>query len=1343
MKLKLNMKTITTIIATLVLLLFANDYSIGQTTDIYTANDTWIVPAGVTQITIEAWGGGGGGGGARAGCASSCEQTATGGGGKGGMYRTDVLNVSPGDNISITVGLGGSGGIFNGGSAAANAGQPGGISLVTLNSTPVVRALGGNGGGGAHLSTTGTGATGYVVGTALPATGYEGGNGSGSCKTTSSQNGGNGGGGAGSGGDGTNAVAPVCPCCSNHQGAVGLGGSGSGGNGGLGALGTSIGQTAGSPASAVGLSGGGGGARAYVNGAQNGAGGGAGARGEVRITYIEACDPQTANAGAAMPAICQGGTTIGLGGSVGGSATTGQWSTPSGGTFSPNANTLNATWTPPPGYSGTATLTLTTTNGCSTHATSNKTVTVNAAAIPTITPSALGFCPGGDVELESSSGASYSWSPTGGTSQTATITTGGNYTVTVTYANGCQRTSNAVNIQAYASPSAPTIGTITQPTCTTPTGSIQLTGLPAGNWTLSAPGGAGTGNSTTIAGLAPNTYSFTVTDANGCISPVSANAVVNPAPATPTAPTIGTITQPTCTTPTGSIQLTGLPAGNWTLSAPGGAGTGASTTIAGLAPNTYSFTVTDANGCISTVSLNAVVNTAPVSPAAPTIGTITQPTCTTPTGSIELTGLPSGNWTLSAPGGAGTGTSTTIAGLAPNTYSFTVTDANGCISTVSANAVVNTAPVSPAAPTIGTITQPTCTTPTGSIELTGLPAGNWTLSAPGGAGTGTSTTITGLAPNTYSFTVTDANGCISTVSANAVVDVAPATPTAPTVGTITQPTCTVSTGSVELSGLPAGSWTINPGNIAGTGATFTVLGLAPDTYTFTVTNADGCESTASLNAVVNPAPASPNAPTIGTITQPTCTTPTGSIELTGLPAGNWTLSAPGGAGTGTSTTITGLAPNTYSFTVTDANGCISTVSANAVVQNITPPTSPVASVTVAPTCDEPTGTIEISSPIGANYSYSVNGGTPQSSAVFAGLTPGDYDFIAIDNSNSCESTVTTVTIIPQGDFPTISVVNTEELVCNGDNDASITIAINGGTAPYDVSWSTPNGVDLEATNLTAGSYTVTVVDANGCQDDQTISITAPQAIGGNFNITNPTCNGSNGSVTVSGQHGESPYSYDWIGQGNTTNTLSGISAGNYSVEITDTNGCQSVVSTTVTSSGDVNVSVWTDNNMLVQGESTLIQTDVTPSSSGVTYQWNPGVGLSCTTCASPVATPSQTTTYTVVVTSAEGCQHTDSITIFVEQLCGDFHIPTMFSPNADGHNDGFCVHGSEGCITSFEIQIFNRWGEMVYQSEDPTECWDGTHKGKILNTAAFVFRLKATTEQGVSVEESGSFNLVR
>ena len=1100
MKLKLNMKTITTIIATLVLLLFANDYSIGQTTDIYTANDTWIVPAGVTQITIEAWGGGGGGGGARAGCASSCEQTATGGGGKGGMYRTDVLNVSPGDNISITVGLGGSGGIFNGGSAAANAGQPGGISLVTLNSTPVVRALGGNGGGGAHLSTTGTGATGYVVGTALPATGYEGGNGSGSCKTTSSQNGGNGGGGAGSGGDGTNAVAPVCPCCSNHQGAVGLGGSGSGGNGGLGALGTSIGQTAGSPASAVGLSGGGGGARAYVNGAQNGAGGGAGARGEVRITYIEACDPQTANAGAAMPAICQGGTTIGLGGSVGGSATTGQWSTPSGGTFSPNANTLNATWTPPPGYSGTATLTLTTTNGCSTHATSNKTVTVNAAAIPTITPSALGFCPGGDVELESSSGASYSWSPTGGTSQTATITTGGNYTVTVTYANGCQRTSNAVNIQAYASPSAPTIGTITQPTCTTPTGSIQLTGLPAGNWTLSAPGGAGTGNSTTIAGLAPNTYSFTVTDANGCISPVSANAVVNPAPATPTAPTIGTITQPTCTTPTGSIQLTGLPAGNWTLSAPGGAGTGASTTIAGLAPNTYSFTVTDANGCISTVSLNAVVNTAPVSPAAPTIGTITQPTCTTPTG---------------------------------------------------------------------------------------------------------------------------------------------------------------------------------------------------------------------------------------------------SIELTGLPAGNWTLSAPGGAGTGTSTTITGLAPNTYSFTVTDANGCISTVSANAVVQNITPPTSPVASVTVAPTCDEPTGTIEISSPIGANYSYSVNGGTPQSSAVFAGLTPGDYDFIAIDNSNSCESTVTTVTIIPQGDFPTISVVNTEELVCNGDNDASITIAINGGTAPYDVSWSTPNGVDLEATNLTAGSYTVTVVDANGCQDDQTISITAPQAIGGNFNITNPTCNGSNGSVTVSGQHGESPYSYDWIGQGNTTNTLSGISAGNYSVEITDTNGCQSVVSTTVTSSGDVNVSVWTDNNMLVQGESTLIQTDVTPSSSGVTYQWNPGVGLSCTTCASPVATPSQTTTYTVVVTSAEGCQHTDSITIFVEQLCGDFHIPTMFSPNADGHNDGFCVHGSEGCITSFEIQIFNRWGEMVYQSEDPTECWDGTHKGKILNTAAFVFRLKATTEQGVSVEESGSFNLVR
>ncbi len=176
-------------------------------------------------------------------------------------------------------------------------------------------------------------------------------------------------------------------------------------------------------------------------------------------------------------------------------------------------------------------------------------------------------------------------------------------------------------------------------------------------------------------------------------------------------------------------------------------------------------------------------------------------------------------------------------------------------------------------PQIGDITHPTCGVSTGSVDLSGLPAsGTWTLTRyPGGitsTGTGTTTTVGLLASGSYTWTVTNAAGCISVSSLSAVVNPQPATPTAPIIGDITHPTCGVSTGSVDLSGLPAsGTWTLTryPGGITstGTGTTTTVGLLASGSYTWTVTNAAGCISVSSLSAVVNPQPATPTAPIIG------------------------------------------------------------------------------------------------------------------------------------------------------------------------------------------------------------------------------------------------------------------------------------------------------------------------------------------------------------------------------------------------------------------------------------------------------------------------------------------------
>jgi len=427
----------------------------------------------------------------------------------------------------------------------------------------------------------------------------------------------------------------------------------------------------------------------------------------------------------------------------------------------------------------------------------------------------------------------------------------------------------------------------------------------------------------------------------------------------PTAPSAGAITQPTCSVTTGSVVLNGLPAtGTWSLTrSPGGyitTGTGTTTTVSGISPGTYSFTVTLA-GCTSSASANIVINAAPSSPSAPVPGIITQPTCSVPTGSVVLNGLPStGTWTITRSPGSitttGTGSTVTISGLTNGTYTFTVTNTLGCISGASASVVINQPVTAPGAPVIETIIQPSCTVSTGSLILNGLPSsGMWTLSrAPDGVittGTGTSIAIINLSSGTYSYTVTNSAGCTSAPSNNILITVQPVIPGAPVVGTIIAPTCTLPSGSVSLSGLPAtGTWTVTqyPGTItsSGTGATTLISGLPTGVYNYTVSNSSSCVSLMSANVTIPFQPEFPSQPLIGTITQPHNDVLTGTVVLNGLPGnGNWTLTLnPGNItafGSGSTKTISGLNPGTYSFTVTNAQGCTSLSSASFEINSLT------------------------------------------------------------------------------------------------------------------------------------------------------------------------------------------------------------------------------------------------------------------------------------------------------------------------------------------------------------------------------------------------------------------------
>ncbi|HEX2967682.1 MAG TPA: gliding motility-associated C-terminal domain-containing protein [Bacteroidales bacterium] len=634
-------------------------------------------------------------------------------------------------------------------------------------------------------------------------------------------------------------------------------------------------------------------------------------------------------------------------------------------------------------------------------------------------------------------------------------------------------TESAYTWTKCEAPSPPQIGTITQPDCTTATGSVALHGLPStGSWiiTVNPTGRTINGNSGSIhvTGLNPGSYTFTVAS-GGCESAASESAVINPQPSAPSAPAIGEITQPTCDLATGSVVLNDLPAGGtWNLvRSPGNvslSGSGTTITIQGLSAGTYTFTVSQ-EGCRSEASANVVINAAPAVPSSPVyridcflgtgfaVITVTSPVADgyeyrlddrpfTQSGTFMDIG--NGNHTITVRSNdgctvtsdpfavacgcvnrpdvtlssqSGTACTTTPVTVTGNTFSGSATsvsiteDGAGTVSPVT----ITTSPFSftytpaaadagkqvritvtsnnplgspcneatttytltvnavPDAPVPGQVTQPTCTTSTGNLSLSGLPeTGTWTIvRSPGNVmteGTGTTAIIQGLESGNYTFTVT-LNGCSSSSSSQVTVDPQPRIPAPPVAGAIVQPTCTVTTGIINLSGLPEGeAWTLTryPGtiNTTGSGVTAKVEGIAPGTYNFTVTGASGCTSALSPNIVINQQPPTPAAPVIGAVTAPTCLKPEGSLVLSGLPdTGRWTITSISGgislSGTGTSVVVGGLIPGAYSFIVTNEGGCTSPEGAIALIPAI--PGAPALVITdPLPVCSP--ATVDLTSP---------------------------------------------------------------------------------------------------------------------------------------------------------------------------------------------------------------------------------------------------------------------------------------------------------------------------------------------------------------------------------------------
>ena len=631
----------------------------------------------------------------------------------------------------------------------------------------------------------------------------------------------------------------------------------------------------------------------------------------------------------------------------------------------------------------------------------------------------------------------------------------------------------------------------------------------------------------------------------------------------------------------------------------------------------------------------------------------------------------------------------------------------------------------------GNITQPTCATPTGTITVTGPTGTGYTYSI-NGTTFQASPVFAGLAPGSYTITVKNADGC--SVTATITINPVPGAPAAPAF-TLTQPTCTTPTGTITITA-PTGTgltYSIN-GTTFQAGTTFT--GVTPGTYTVTVRNAAGCNSTA--NAVINAVPGAPAAAT-ATVTQPTCTTPTGTITIT-APTGTGLEYSINGTTFQTTTTFAGLAPNTYTITVRNAAGCTSTATATV---NAVPSAPAAATATVTqPTCTTPTGTITITTPTGTGLEYSINGTTFQTTTTFAGLAPNTYT-ITVRNAAGCTSTATaTVNAVPAS--PSAPIVTTPVTYCLNATAVALTATGTNLLWYTAASGGTGSGTAPVPATTAAGSINYYVSQSNGgCESPRamiTVTVTDINvaAITGNTSICAAGANTTTLANTTTG--GTWSSSNTAVATVSNAGVVTGLSAGTTTISYSVTSGSCTKAVTAVVTVNDFTLNLTSSATTVPQGNAFTLST-----SAATNYQvtaWLPLATFTNQAALTQTLIASANATYSAVALSAAGCIDTASITITVSAPeKHEVFVPNVFSPNGDGKNDILKVYSTT--LKSMEFSIFNQWGEMIFRTTNINGGWDGTSKGKLQPGTVYIYVLKAVMVDNSIINKKGSVTLLR